>query len=113
MVYATKENSESVNRVVELTCLTRKQVHQAMSNERKATQSPGNDRSGLNAMTKTGRLAAQLKDLRGSLQDCIVGGHCPPGLHDEVKDVARMMVWNSSTSCLYMSLTAFRKQFFD
>jgi hypothetical protein len=35
MVYATKENSEKIDRVASLASLSRKQVLQAMSNERK------------------------------------------------------------------------------
>jgi hypothetical protein len=102
MVFATKENYENINRVVELTCLSREQVVQAMSNERERLKAQEN-----------GRLGGQLKDLRVSLQDCIDRGHCPSGLHDEVKDVAQMMVWRLCSSCLCMSLTAFRKKLFD
>jgi hypothetical protein len=35
MVFATKENYKNINRGVELTCLSREQVVQAMSKERK------------------------------------------------------------------------------
>jgi hypothetical protein len=113
MVFATKENYENINRVVELTCLSREQVVQAMSNERKRLKAQGTTVEELNAIKENGRLGAQLKDLRVSLQDCIDRGHCPPGLHDEVKDVAQMMVWRPCSSCLCMLLTAFRKKFFD
>jgi hypothetical protein len=58
MVFATKENYENINRVVELTCLSREQVVQAMSNERKRLKAQGTTVEELNAMKENGRLGA-------------------------------------------------------
>jgi hypothetical protein len=93
--------------------LSREQVVQAMSNERKRLKAQGTTVEDLNAMKQNGRPGPQLEDLRVSLQDCIDRGHCPSGLQDDVKEVAQMMVWRPCSSCLYMLLTAFRKRFFD
>jgi hypothetical protein len=41
MVYATEENSGKIDRMASLTSLSRKQVLQAMSNERKQLKSQG------------------------------------------------------------------------
>jgi thiamine biosynthesis lipoprotein ApbE len=85
MVYATKENNEEINRVARLSCLSRKQVVQAMSNERKRLKAEGSTVEELKGIKEAGRLSMQLKELQKSLKQY-------------VKEVTRLMVCNSSRS---------------
>jgi hypothetical protein len=106
MVYATKENNEDINRVARLSCLSRKQVVQAMSNERKRLKTEVSTVQELNGIKEAGRLTMQLKELQKSLKQCAATRRCPAGLKEsDVKEVTQLMVCNSSrsTSCIYLS----------
>jgi uncharacterized protein with von Willebrand factor type A (vWA) domain len=94
MVYANKENKEAIDRVVALTCLSRKQVVQAMSNHRKRLKAQGFTDQDLKLIKATGGLSKQLHDMKESLQACLDQGHCPPHLQSELDQVATMMVRN-------------------
>jgi hypothetical protein len=68
MVYATKENSEMIDRVASLTSLSRKQVLQAMSNERKRLKSQGYKDCDSKLIATTGGLSKQIEEVRQSWQ---------------------------------------------
>jgi hypothetical protein len=106
MVYATKDNNEDINRVARLSCLSRKQVVQAMSNERKRLKAEGSTVEELKGIKEAVRLSMQLKELQKSLKQYVKKRHCPAGLKEsDVKGVTQLMVCNSSrsTSCIYLS----------
>jgi hypothetical protein len=92
MVYANKANKEAISRVVALTCLSRKQVVQAMSNHRKRLKAEGYTDEDLKLIGTTGGLSKQLDNLRVSLQLCLDQRHCPPEIQNELDQVATMMV---------------------
>jgi hypothetical protein len=99
MVYATKENNEQINHVARLSCLSRKQVVQAMSNERKRLIAEGSTVEELKGIKEAERLKMQLKELQKSLKQYVKKRRCPAGLHEhDVKEVTRLMVCNSSRS---------------
>jgi hypothetical protein len=99
MVYATKDNNEEINRVARLSCLSRKQVVQAISNERKRLKAEGSTVEELKDIKEAGRLSMQLKELQKSLKQYVKKRRCPAGLHErDVKEVTRLMVCNSSRS---------------
>jgi hypothetical protein len=92
MVYASKDTKESIDRVVSLTSLSRKQVVQAMSNERKRLKAQGYKEADLRLIGTTGGLSKQLEDIKRSLQACIDKKHRPCHVEDELSEVASMMV---------------------
>jgi hypothetical protein len=99
MVYATKDNKEEINRVAHLSCLSRKQVVQAMSNDRKRFKAEGSTVEELRGIKEVGRLSMLLKELQKSLKQCVKECRYPIGLHGhDVKEVTRLMVCNSSLS---------------
>jgi hypothetical protein len=99
MVYATKDNNEEINRVARLSCLSRKQVVQAMSNERKRLKAEGSTVEELKDIKEAGRLSMQLKELQKSLKQYIKKRRCPAGLYErDVKEVMRLLVCNFSRS---------------
>jgi hypothetical protein len=110
---ATKENKGRIDRTADLTGLTRQQIVRAMSNERRRLKAEANTEVERNIIKEAGKLSIQLKELRKSLQGWIDEGRFPPGLDEEVAEVAGMMVCNPFKSDLYMSLTTFRKRFLD
>jgi hypothetical protein len=92
MVYAGKDTKESIDRVVSQTSLSRKQVVQAMNNERKRIKAQGYNDADLRLISTTGGLSKQLADIKRSLQACIDKKHRPSQLEDELSEVASMVV---------------------
>jgi hypothetical protein len=82
MVYATKENYDDIQRVVELTSLTRAQIVRAMSNERRRFTELE-----LNTIMETGRLSTQLKDIRKQVNTRVVTTRL-------ARDEDRHSIWN-------------------
>jgi hypothetical protein len=106
MVYANKENKEAINRVVTLTCLTRKQVVQAMSNHRKRLKAEGLTDQDLKLIKSTGGLSKQLDAMHDSLQACLDQRHCPPEVRMKLDQVATMMVCKPLTAYFSLLTTA-------
>jgi hypothetical protein len=83
VVYATKENDQEINRVARLSFLSRKQVLQAMSNERKRLETEGSTIEELKRIKEAGRLSTELKELQKCRKQYVNKRRCPAGLHDK------------------------------
>jgi hypothetical protein len=97
MVYATKENSEMIDRVASLTSLSRKQVLQAMSNERKRLKSQGYKDCDLKLIATTGGLSKQIEEVRQSLQVSVEQEQCPSHVVDQLQELESVVVCNPRT----------------
>jgi uncharacterized protein with von Willebrand factor type A (vWA) domain len=106
MVYVSKENDEAINRVAALTCLTRKQVVQAMSNHRKRLKAEGFTDEDLNLIKTTGGLSKKLDDMQELLQTCLDQRHCPPQVRMKLDQVATMMVSKAPISYVRLLTTS-------
>jgi predicted component of type VI protein secretion system len=99
MVFATKENNDTINRVASETSLSRKQVLQAMNNERKRLKTQGFKDADLNLIVTTGGLSRQLDELNQSLQVYRDQKRCPPEIVDKLQEHASLVVCNPAMHC--------------
>jgi hypothetical protein len=97
MAYATKENSEKIDRVASLTSLSPKQVLQAMSNERKRLKSQGYKDSDLKLIATTGGLSMEIEEVRQSLQVYVEQEQCPSHVVAQLQELESVVVCNPRT----------------
>jgi predicted component of type VI protein secretion system len=99
MVFATKETNETINRVASETSLSRKQVLQAMANERKRLKTQGFKDTDFNLIVTTGGLSRQLDELKQSLEVYREQEQCPSEIVDKLQEHASLVVRNLAMHC--------------
>jgi molecular chaperone DnaK (HSP70) len=97
MVYATKENNDKIDRVASLTSLSRKQVLQAMSNERKRLKGQGYKESDIKLIETTGGLSKQIQEVTRSLQVYVEQKQCPSHVVAQLQELQSVVVCNPHT----------------
>jgi hypothetical protein len=97
MVYATKDNNDKIDRVASLTSLSRKQVLQAMSNERKRLKGQGYKDSDLTLIETTGGLSKQIREVTQSLQVYVENKQCPSHVVAQLQELQSVVVCNLHT----------------
>jgi molecular chaperone DnaK (HSP70) len=102
MVYATKDNNEQIDRVASLTSLSRKQVLQAMSNERKRLKGQGYKDSDIKLIETTGGLSQQIQEVTRSLQVYVEEKQCPSHVVAQLQELQSVVVCNPHTLYIQM-----------
>jgi hypothetical protein len=92
MVFATKDTQEDINHVARLTLLSKKQVVQAMSNERRKMKCMGWSTNDLLALGNTPAMMCQLNKVCMLLKDVLKAGSVQPGISEKLHEIKKLLV---------------------